>query len=117
MAVTLPLMLVLVFGAIEATNAIFLKQTVTTAAYEGARMASRSGGTTAQAETRCGEFLASRGITSFTFSTTPAIIDQNTARGTQISVHLSIDGDSASVGPLLVYNNKTISRTFSMVRQ
>ena len=116
-AVALPLLLILVFGAIEATNAIFLKQTVTTAAYEGARMASKTGGTTAQAETRCEEFLESRGITEFTFSTTPTEITPNTARGTQVIIHLSVAADSASLGPLFTYSGKTISRSFSMVRQ
>ena len=115
-AVMLPLLLVLTFGSIEAANAIFLKQTVTIAAYEATKIAAKNGGTTQMAETRCSEFLASRGITSYTFTTTPGNVTQQTERGTQISVQLSVSASASAAGPWRFYNDTTISKTVTMVR-
>lgn len=54
----LPLIIVLLFTSIELANGIFLKQAVTIAAYEGARSATRPGGSNATAESRIAEVLS-----------------------------------------------------------
>jgi Flp pilus assembly protein TadG len=115
-AVTLPLLLVLVFGSIEASNAIFLKQSLTIAAYEAAKAASAPSGTDEFARTRCAEALAVRDITSFTITFSPANIDINTARGQRIIVTVTLDSSEAAVGPLWIYSGKRLTKRVEMVR-
>ena len=115
-AVTLPLLLVLVFGSIEASNAIFLKQSITIAAYEAAKAASSPNGTDQFATVRCAEALAVRDITSFNVTFSPSNIDINTARGTRISVTVTIDASSAALGPLWVFSGKNLTKKVEMVR-
>ena len=64
-AVCLPVIVLLVFGAIEASSFIFLKQSLNVACYEGVREAAKSGGTDADAETRAQAILNSRGVNDF----------------------------------------------------
>ena len=51
-AVSLPLLVILVFGAIEMANAVFLKQSMNLAAYEAAKVVTRPGTNAALATTR-----------------------------------------------------------------
>ena len=51
-AVCLPILVLLVFGSIEASSFIFLKQALSVAAYEGAREAALSNSTATAAEDR-----------------------------------------------------------------
>lgn len=53
MAVILPLLVTLVFGAIEMSNAVFLRQSLNIAAYEAAKVITRPGNNEALARTRC----------------------------------------------------------------
>ncbi|MEQ9410409.1 MAG: TadE/TadG family type IV pilus assembly protein [Fuerstiella sp.] len=115
-AVTLPLLLTLVFGSIEASNAIFMKQSLTIAAYESAKVLTKSGGTSSDGETRCREILASSNVPEFTFQTDPAIVDKTTARGQKVTVLVTIPAAAGSLGPLWIYRNKTLTRSVSMVR-
>lgn len=115
-AVTLPMLFVLVFGAIEAANAIFLKQTLTIASYEAAKIVSKRGGTTSAGRTRFAEVLASRGFTEFTFRTDPEVVTLATPRGSEITIDVSMPASSASLGPLHVYDNKTLTKKVHMVR-
>ena len=64
-AVCLPMIVLLVFGAIEASSFIFLKQSLAVAAYEGAREAARSTSTTGDATDRAENILTSRTVNDF----------------------------------------------------
>ena len=114
-AVTLPLLAVLVLGAIEAANAIFIKQSLTIAAYEAGKLAGRPGSTSTQAINRGQQILDARGITGYSVTVSPTITTA-TARGTQIVVTVTCPGDSASLGPLQVYTGKTLTKQVRMVR-
>lgn len=52
-AVCMPLIMLIVLGAIEATSMIFLKQSLQAAAYEGSRRSIRIDGTEVQARNVC----------------------------------------------------------------
>lgn len=84
-AVSLPLFLALVFGVIEANNAIFLKEALTAAAYETANVASAVGGTSSVAVQRGNGVLTLLGVSSGTVTVSPAIT-ANTPSGTLITV-------------------------------
>jgi Flp pilus assembly protein TadG len=88
-AVFLPLVLSLLLMSIEAANGIYMRQAATTAAYEGARVATATGGTQASAELRIKEILNARGITKYNVDVTPAI-NSSTLRGTEISMRVRV---------------------------
>lgn len=64
-AVCLPVLVLLVFGSIEASSFIFLKQSLSVASYEGAREAAKSNSTDADAVARAEAILTSRGVNDF----------------------------------------------------
>ena len=62
-ALVIPIIFVFTLFTIEMCTIMFLKEAVTIAAYEGARVGIQRGGTDALAEYRIEEFLDERGIT------------------------------------------------------
>lgn len=114
-AITIPLLFVLVFGAIELSNGIFLKQSLTIAAYEGVRTATRPGGTSVLAQQRIQDVLTSRGITGQTVTITPTVTT-TTPRGTQVSVTVGVSANSEAIGPLRLLQGKNLQQTAVMVR-
>ncbi|MCA9139783.1 MAG: pilus assembly protein [Planctomycetales bacterium] len=64
-AVCLPVIVLLVFGSIEASSFIFLKQSLSVACYEGTREAAKLGSTDATATARAQSILESRGVNDF----------------------------------------------------
>ncbi|MBX3421215.1 MAG: pilus assembly protein [Pirellulaceae bacterium] len=114
-AVTLPVLVLLVFGSIEIANGVFLKQTLTVAAYEGARVATRPGATRAQARQRVQEILAARNVNNRTITISPAV-DANTSRGTRVTVTVSSNGSSQSFNPLGLFMQRTLTKSAIMVR-
>jgi Flp pilus assembly protein TadG len=67
-AICLPVLALLVFGSIEATAFIFLKQSLHVAAYEGVRNGSRVTGNQAEATARARAILDSRGVRGATIN-------------------------------------------------
>lgn len=115
-AITLPLLVLLVLGAIESANAIFLKQSMTIAAYEASKIAAAPQGTTDFAELRCREVLESRGVTTFDVQFSPSDLSASTERGTRVSVTLTVAADSSVIGPLWFFKAKTMEKKVEMVR-
>lgn len=87
-AVCLPVILVLVFGAIEASSFIFLKQSLHVAAYEGARSATRLGSSNERATESVQDILVARKVQDFSVSFPNG--DSSTAnRGDEIVIEVS----------------------------
>lgn len=59
----LPVLIAITFASIDLCSAMFLKETLTIAAYEGSRVGIRSGGTDANAIARAEAVLTERGVT------------------------------------------------------
>jgi len=87
-AVCLPIIMLLILGSIEATSAIFLRQALTTSAYEGIREAIRTSSTTSEATARAQAVLNARQIRSSSIRFTPADV-QAAARGNQVVIEIS----------------------------
>jgi len=87
-AVCLPILVLLVFGSIEATSLIFLKQSLQTAAYEGVRQAVKQGALTAEVNGVAEEILDSRQVrdASITF---PLGDIRSIGRGQLVAVEVS----------------------------
>lgn len=87
-AVCMPVVLLLVFGSIEATCFIFLKQSLQIAAHEAIREASRSTATEAQATARALAILESRQVQGATIRYPDGNI-ANIARGEPVTIEVS----------------------------
>jgi len=114
-AMLLPLLVLLIFGAIELANAVFLKQSLTVAAYEGGRAISRAGATEAQAEARVEEILEVRRVSEYQLSFSPEVT-ASTPRGTTLQITVSAPASAFSTGPLKYLNDAQISFTYRTVR-
>lgn len=108
-AVCLPVLMLLILGSIEATSAVFLKQALTTAAYEGVRTAIRSGATTAEAEQRANNVLNVRQVRDANITFQPANIAA-AARGQRITVQISapISSNSPFIGRVIADRVTTV---------
>ncbi|MEZ5941875.1 MAG: TadE/TadG family type IV pilus assembly protein [Planctomycetaceae bacterium] len=114
-AICLPVMLLLTFGAIEASNAIVLKQTLTEISYETARIVTSQGTTKAEALIRAEEIVTARGLDDVVVDISPDIT-VNTPPGTAITVTVSAAATSNSIGPQWYFEDATISAITVMVR-
>jgi Flp pilus assembly protein TadG len=115
LAVCLPVILLLVVGAIEGSNFIFLKQAVTSAAFESAQTMTRVGGTKSKAENRATEVLSARSIDQTTISFTPTNPD-SVARGEQVTVSITAPMSANSVGLRWFFDSETVTASICMLR-
>lgn len=115
-ALCLPIIITLVFGSIEASNAIYLKQSLTTAAYEAAREATKVAGTSVAAESAAEAVLDAKGISGYTITVTPTIT-LVTDSGTQVNVTVTAPANANSIGPQLYFQGSTMQASVEMVRQ
>ncbi|MAI70162.1 MAG: hypothetical protein CMM01_04545 [Rhodopirellula sp.] len=97
-AVCLPLIILLVFGSIEATSFIFLKQTLNIAAYEGIRESIKVGSNNTSGASRAENILHSRDVKSYEISF-PNGQSGQTKRGDDIV--LEIRASAAANSPLV----------------
>jgi Flp pilus assembly protein TadG len=104
LAVCLPLLVIIALGSIEATNAIFLKEHLTSAAYEGARKATTVGQTSTTATTTAQAVLTQFGIAGGTITVTPTV-GTTTAAGTQVTVSVTAPlGSNSCLQPFIIGN-------------
>ena len=114
-AVCLPVMMLITFGAIEAANGIYLKQIVTQAAYEGARVATTVGSTQTEAQAFSQQVLDSRSIQNATIQIQPAIT-ATTPSGTEVTVTVTAPSNSNAFAPLWYFKDAQVSAKVVMVR-
>ncbi len=88
LAVCLPLLVLLVFGSIETCSAIFLKQSLHTAAYEAMRVAVQEDATTEEAVARGAAILDQREVQNFQILFTPNDV-VSARRGDELKVDVS----------------------------
>jgi len=115
-AVCAPIMILFVFGAIEITNMIFLKQALTSSAYEAARVAIQGQRGAADARRRAEEVLVGRGVDDSTVVFDP-VEPRDAERGTPIRVTVSASAAENSVGPQRFSNAMTLSASVNMVKE
>ncbi len=87
-AVCLPMLVLLVFGSIEASSFIFLKQSLNVAAYEGIREAIRNGSSNATGSNRSVNILRARNVNDF-IVTFPNGESSAADRGDEIVIEVS----------------------------
>ncbi|MCA8998185.1 MAG: pilus assembly protein [Planctomycetaceae bacterium] len=114
-ALCLPLMIMLVFGSMEASNALFLRQGLSIAAYEAAQVATQSGMAAAAAEARAQEVLDARNIAGYAVTISPQVT-ATTSPGTTVTVTVTAPIDANSLGPSWYFTNSVIRSTVTMRR-
>jgi hypothetical protein len=77
-AISFPLLLIVIFGAVDICERIFFKQSVSLVAYEGARLAARRSATSAHVLLRCQQMLRERRVENGEIFITPSVIDNLT---------------------------------------
>lgn len=111
----LPLLVLMVFGAIELSNAVFMKQSLNMAAYEAAKVITSPGSNESLARTRCQQVLNIRRIANYTLTFSPTVTG-STPRGTQVSVTVTAPASNLSYGPVRFMAGRNVSSTVVMVR-
>jgi hypothetical protein len=114
LAVCLPVVVLVVLATIESCSALFLKQSMTVAAYEGIRAAIEKGATTASVQAACNQVLNDRRIQGSTVTLTPASIS-SLKPGDFIDVTVSAPCNPNSPVPTTFFRGKTMSAKASMM--
>jgi len=115
-AVCLPLLVLLIFGSIEASSMIFLKQTLNVAAYEATRECIRNGRNNNDATVRAMQILQGRGVIGFQIQF-PAGESLTADRGADVIVEIS--APSALNSPLVgqFISDRVLTARVVMIKQ
>ena len=95
---------------------IYLKQSLTIAAYEGARLANAEGSTEADVVARCDQILTDRRVKSPTVTVSPASIE-TIPEGTDFFVECSAPCASNVVVSSMFFGSKTLSGRAEFVKK
>lgn len=115
-AVCLPILVLLIFGSIEASSMIFLKQSLNVAAYEAAREAIRNGRTNANAQAMAVNILGARGVVNFQVRF-PSGESFDLARGSEVIAEVSAPSaaNSAIAGQFI--RDRLVTSRIVMLKQ
>ncbi len=105
LAVCLPLLMIVAVGSIEATNAIFLKEHLTSAAYEAARRATATVPWTSNDNpTKAAQYVLGQfGILGGIVQIVPTTVTSSTPAGTQVTVTVSAPlGSNSCMQPFII---------------
>ena len=108
MALTLPVLILLIFGAYELCRANMMKHTAEAATYEAARVAIIPGAQTAEVESVCRQVLATAGISRAVIEIDPPNLQ---TPSDLISVTISVDyGENTTLAPFFMDNRVLVRR-------
>ncbi len=115
-AVCLPLIIVLLLGTLEASTMIFLKQSLSIAAYEGARTSITSNATAVDVQASCNQILTQRNVAGASVVVSPSPLESQAIQS-WITVTVSAPASSNSVIQGLFYSGHTVSAQASMMKE
>jgi len=116
MAVCLPVVFLLAFATVEISSAIFLKETLSIAAFEGARVGVKRRATNAETVAAAQAVLTARGVTNTTVTVTPS--NFSTLRALDpITVQIScpVTNNSAFINDF--FTGRTVTSIVRMARE
>ena len=92
LAICLPVLVLIMFGSIQATNLIFLQHATTSAAYEGSLEMSKRNATNTSVEARIQQVLDARDVVNSTISILPVGTNiAQTPPGTILTLQITAD--------------------------
>jgi len=115
-AVCLPIILFIVLASIEAASLMFLRQALVQSAYEGAKVAIRTGGNNSDATAAANAVAAGRRINNLNVVFTPSDVS-SASQGDIIRVSITAPGDANSFIPFGPFKGKTIIAEAAMVKE
>lgn len=115
-AVCLPILLVLIIGTIEACSMIYLKQSLSIAAYEGVRASIRASATSADVTAACTQILDDRNVQGANITVTPSSF-QSKPVGTWITVRVDATGANNSVISGWFYDSLVVDAEATMMKE
>ncbi len=116
LAVCLPVILTLVLGTIEVCTMVFLKQSLTIAAYEGARVAISQNATNDRVLAACNQILTDRKVRNARIRLTPSDIS-SAAEGSYIVVRIRAACNANSVIRGGFFSGKRMQGRVSMMKE
>ncbi len=116
MAVTLPVLVLIVLGTIEASSMIFISQSCEIAAYEGARIAIVPGSTSGNVESGCLAILNARNVDSASVVVTPADFETH-PYGTPIRVAVTADCAANALFSPWFYVGRSATADVTMMKE
>ncbi|MCA9194356.1 MAG: pilus assembly protein [Planctomycetales bacterium] len=114
-AICLPIIVLITVATIDLSSALFLKESLTVAAYEGARVGALNGGTNDEAIQRVQEVLTERGITYDDTSvvvSSPGFDTAATLEHVTITVTVRCQGNMPLTGQFFQGRSLTAAVTF-----
>lgn len=115
-AVCLPVIVIIVFGGIEAASMLFLRQTMVQAAYEGVKTAVKSDGTATAAIASAKAVSDGRNLTNVTVTVVPSDLT-TIARGELVEIIVSAPGDDNSIFPFGPFAGQDVTASAVMVKE
>jgi hypothetical protein len=116
LAVCLPVLVLLVLAMIECCTMIFLKQSLTVAAYEGVRTSIEPNAVAADVETKCDGVLEDRRVEQPRIVISPANFE-SLAPGEYVTVTVSAPADRNSVLPGNFFGGRTLTASATMMKE
>jgi hypothetical protein len=114
LAVCLPVVVLIVLATIEACSALFLKQSLTVASYEGVRTALAERNVPGSVQTACNQILKDRKVQGAKITIKPNDLTK-LKPGDYVDITISAPCNSNSVVPATFYRGKTLTATASMM--
>ena len=116
LAICMPVITLVIFGAIEAAGMIFLKQAIVQTAYEGVKVAAKRDGTESAARTAAASVTQGRNLEGVQINFDPADVE-NTPRGTKIRVLVSAPADDNSLINFGFFRGRQLSVEAVMLKE
>ncbi|MEZ6130643.1 MAG: TadE/TadG family type IV pilus assembly protein [Planctomycetaceae bacterium] len=115
-AVCLPILVVLLIGTIEACSMIYLKQTLSIAAYEAARVSTIPGAVTSDVQAAADAILVARGVNNPTVTISPANFEAQPPE-TWTTITVAAPGSANSVITGWYYDQQTVTAKATMMKE
>ena len=116
LAVCLPVIVLIVLATIEACTMVFLKQSLSIAAYEGARTALATSTTSADVVRTVEQVLTERRVNSGTVNLSPGRPD-TIPPGQFLTVSVSAPAAGNSVIPIRFYRGRSLTGSATMMKE
>ena len=116
LAIVLPVLVMILFGCIELTNMVYLKQSLKICAYEGTRVALLPDTTSGDVRFACQQLLDARNVRNATITVSPANF-QKSPYGTPIRVSITTSLSKNLIGPLFALSDRRVSGTVVMMKE
>lgn len=116
LAVCLPVLVLIVFGGIEASHMVFIRQTLTQAAYAGVRSGIDKDAKSSEVNAAAEAVLATRNIQGAQVAIRPGPVEL-VRRGDPITVEIKAPCNSNSVGPSWFFRDQELAATVTMVKE